>query len=153
LFDGGYANRVLTAKSAEARHVASGAHATAAGTLAIVDHGPRLDLKGSWSEFRWPLAGRDAAVRRARGRYSLLGVLPYRVSIRGEFHAANLPRCGRLQRHADRTASRSSVPRSTCTGVMPAPAARHLGTPADLGRQRSRGRHQPGRAAPDLPGA
>ena len=41
----------------EARHVASGAHATAAGTIAIVDNGPRLDLKGSWEQFRWPLDG------------------------------------------------------------------------------------------------
>ena len=65
LFDGGYANHVLTAKRMEARHVASGARATAPGTIAIVEHGPRLDLKGSWSEFRWPLVGRDPAVRSA----------------------------------------------------------------------------------------
>jgi len=91
LYDGGYANHVLTAKSAQARHVASGAQATAAGTIAIVDHGPRLDLKGSWSEFRWPLAGRDPAVRSARGSYSLQGVLPYQVRVSGEFRAADLP--------------------------------------------------------------
>ena len=91
LYDGGYANHVLTAKSAQARHVASGAQATATGTLAIVDHGPRLDLKGSWSEFRWPLAGRDPAVRSARGSYSLQGVLPYQVRVSGEFRAADLP--------------------------------------------------------------
>ena len=39
--------------------------ASASGTIAIVDHGPRLDLKGEWSDFRWPLTGRDPAVRSA----------------------------------------------------------------------------------------
>ena len=47
----------------EARHAPTGAHAVASGTFAIVDHGPRLDLSGSWTDFRWPLAGREAADR------------------------------------------------------------------------------------------
>ena len=60
-------HRVLSAKSMEARHLASGALARAAGTIAIVDNGPRLDLMGSWEQFRWPLTGRDPVVRSAAG--------------------------------------------------------------------------------------
>ncbi len=37
---------------------ASGARANGSGTIAIVDHGPRLDLSGNWNDFRWPLTGR-----------------------------------------------------------------------------------------------
>jgi translocation and assembly module TamB len=75
----------------EARHVASGARATAAGTIAIVEHGPRLDLKGEWSDFRWPLAGREPAVRSPAGAFTLSGLLPYQVQLRGRGRAAELP--------------------------------------------------------------
>ena len=90
-FDGGFAEHVLTARRMEARHVASGARASGAGTIAVVEHGPRLDLKGSWNDFRWPLAGREPALRSASGSYSLQGVMPYRVHITGDFRAADLP--------------------------------------------------------------
>ncbi|MBS0581325.1 MAG: translocation/assembly module TamB domain-containing protein [Proteobacteria bacterium] len=91
LFEGGYAGHVLTAKRAVATHVASGAQATASGTLAIVDHGPRLDLSGTWEKFRWPLVGRDVPVRSAAGSFTLQGVLPYQVHLSGEARAAELP--------------------------------------------------------------
>lgn len=90
LFDGGFANHLLTAKRMEARHVDSGARASGAGTIAIVEHGPRLDLKGNWNGFRWPLVGRDPAVRSASGTYSLQGVMPYRVRLSGDLRAADL---------------------------------------------------------------
>ena len=90
-FDGNYAAHALNARSMEARHVASGARATAAGTIAIVEHGPRLDLKGEWSDFRWPLAGRDPAVRSPAGAFTLSGLLPYQVQLRGRGRAAELP--------------------------------------------------------------
>ena len=90
-FDGNYAAHVLNARSMEARHVASGARATAAGTIAIVEHGPRLDLKGEWSDFRWPLTGRDPAVRSPAGAFTLSGLLPYQVQLRGRGRAAELP--------------------------------------------------------------
>jgi translocation and assembly module TamB len=77
LFDGSYSNSVLTAKRIELTHPASGAHATGAGTIAIVDNGPRLDLKGAWREFRWPLVGSDVAIRSAVGDYALSGTWPY----------------------------------------------------------------------------
>src|SRR5262249_9900067 len=45
-FQGSWAGHTLTAKHMEARHLASGAHAVGAGTIEVVDHGPRLDLRG-----------------------------------------------------------------------------------------------------------
>ena len=80
LFEGAYANSVLTAKRIEVTHHASGAHATGAGTIGIEDNGPRLALKGSWREFRWPLVGTDVAVRSASGAYALSGTWPYELS-------------------------------------------------------------------------
>ncbi|HYL01685.1 MAG TPA: translocation/assembly module TamB domain-containing protein [Steroidobacteraceae bacterium] len=77
-FDGSYAASVLTAKHMEARHP-SGAHAVGAGTFAIVPHGPRLNLSGSWQDFRWPLVGPQALVTSAAGTFTLAGILPYQV--------------------------------------------------------------------------
>ena len=77
LFEGAYTNSILTAKRIEITHQASGAHLTGAGTIGIVDNGPRLDLKGEWREFRWPLVGTDVAVRSATGDYALSGKWPY----------------------------------------------------------------------------
>jgi translocation and assembly module TamB len=76
LFEGAYANDVLTARRIELTHHASGAHATSAGTIGVVDNGPRLDLKGTWRAFRWPLVG-DAVVKSAAGDYALSGTWPY----------------------------------------------------------------------------
>jgi translocation and assembly module TamB len=78
-FDGAYSSSVLTAKRIELTHQASGAHVTGAGTIGVVDNGPRLDLKGSWREFRWPLAGRDVALRSASGDYAISGTWPYEL--------------------------------------------------------------------------
>jgi translocation and assembly module TamB len=90
-FAGHYADHVLTATRMEARHGASGAHAIAAGTFGIVDQGPRLDLHGSWNDFRWPLAGRYVAVRSASGTFTLQGILPYKVHLSARGRAADLP--------------------------------------------------------------
>jgi translocation and assembly module TamB len=90
-FSGNYANRVLSARHMEVRHVASGARASAAGTIGIVDHGPRLDLRGEWSDLRWPLAGRDVAVRSPTGSFALAGLMPYQVRLSGRGRAAELP--------------------------------------------------------------
>ena len=46
IFEGAYANSVLTATRIELTHHASGAHLTGAGTIGIVENGPRLELKG-----------------------------------------------------------------------------------------------------------
>ena len=89
-FAGNYADHVLTARRMAVRHLASGARAAGAGTIAIVDNGPRLDLTGDWDDFRWPLGGRDVAVRSAAGAFTLSGVLPYKVHITGRGRAADM---------------------------------------------------------------
>ena len=88
-FSGSYAHRVLTARHMELRHPGSGAVARGAGTIGI--DGPRLDLTGSVSDLRWPLVGRDPALRSASGTFTLEGVLPYRVRASGSARAGELP--------------------------------------------------------------
>jgi hypothetical protein len=90
-FAGHYADQVLTATHMEVRHNASGAHAVGSGTFGIVDNGPRLDLHGSWNDFRWPLVGRYVAVRSASGTFTLRGILPYQVHLSGRGRAADFP--------------------------------------------------------------
>jgi len=77
LFEGSYSNSIVTAKRIEMTHQASRAHMTGAGTIGVVENGPRLDLKGDWREFRWPLVGTEVAVRSATGDYVLSGTWPY----------------------------------------------------------------------------
>src|SRR6516165_11788773 len=91
---GNYANRVLSAQHLEAHHLASGARVSGSGTIGIVDHGPRLDLKGDWSDFRWPLAGRQVAVRSPAGSFAISGLMPYQVRVSGRGRAAELPEMG-----------------------------------------------------------
>src|SRR5215472_10567368 len=93
-FSGNYANHVLSAQRMEARHVATGARVAASGTIGIVDHGPRLDLKGEWSDFRWPLAGRQVAVRSPAASFAISGLMPYQVRLSGRGRAAELPEMG-----------------------------------------------------------
>ena len=54
-FAGNYADRQLAVTHVNFTHHASGAQLSAAGSIGIVDGGPRLDLHGQWSSFRWPL--------------------------------------------------------------------------------------------------
>lgn len=77
-FDGAYAASVLTAKHMEARHP-SGARAIGSGTFAVVPNGPRLNLSGSWQDFRWPLVGPQPMVTSTAGTFTMEGVLPYKV--------------------------------------------------------------------------
>jgi translocation and assembly module TamB len=89
-FDGSFAGRVLTATHMEARHP-SGAHAVGSGTFAIVPDGPpRLDLSGSWDNFRWPLTGQEPFIKSAAGSFTLEGLLPYKVHAQGSASAAGL---------------------------------------------------------------
>jgi translocation and assembly module TamB len=88
---GSYTARVLSAQHIELRHLSSGARASGSGTIGIVDNGPRLDLRGEWSDFRWPLVGRDADVRSAAGTFTLSGLMPYQVHVSGRGRAAGLP--------------------------------------------------------------
>jgi translocation and assembly module TamB len=76
---GSYSHHVFTANHIELTHTQSGASLNGSGSIAIIDNGPRLDLTGTWKEFRWPLTGRSAALRSPQGEYVLRGVLPYEL--------------------------------------------------------------------------
>ena len=89
-FEGAYAAHVLTAKQMDVTHLGSGAHATGAGTIGIVPHGPRLGLHGSWRDFRWPLVGTDV-VRSGSGDFTLEGTLPYNIRASGIAAVPGLP--------------------------------------------------------------
>ena len=89
VFEGSYAERVLRARRIEITHQGSGAHVEGAGSITLVEHGPRLALSGGWRDFRWPLVG-DAGIRSATGNYAISGVWPYDLSGNGVVTARNL---------------------------------------------------------------
>ncbi len=90
-FQGAYSERVVQVRAVEFAHMASGARATGAGEIEVVEDGPRLDLKGTWRDFRWPLVGDDVSTRSASGEYTLKGVWPYALTASGELSPAELP--------------------------------------------------------------
>lgn len=89
-FDGGYSRQVLTASRIDITHVASGARTIASGTIGIVAGGPRLDLRGSWRNFRWPLAGLSVPFRSSSGTFELSGLRPYDFRTKGIAQVARL---------------------------------------------------------------
>jgi translocation and assembly module TamB len=95
LFDvsltGRYAERVLTASRIVITHRGSRASVEGAGDIGIVGNGPRLDLRGTWRDFRWPLARREVAFRSPSGRFTLAGLWPYAVSLEGPVQVPALP--------------------------------------------------------------
>lgn len=92
-FEGFYGNHVLTARHMSARHIATGAQAMGAGTIEVMKGGPRLDLQGSWRDFRWPLVGKDKDVpfHSPSGTYALKGRLPYDVHLDGLARVRDFP--------------------------------------------------------------
>ncbi len=90
-FTGAYSDRVLTVKRVDVVHKPSGARASAAGTLGIVQYGPRLGLTGTWQDFRWPLVGKDVLFRSASGEFSIEGMLPFAVHASGPASVNGLP--------------------------------------------------------------
>jgi len=89
-FDGGFARQVLTASRIDVTHRGSGARAIASGTIGIVPGGPRLDLQGSWRNFRWPLAGHNVPFRSSEGSFELSGTRPYDFRTQGLARIAGL---------------------------------------------------------------
>ena len=91
-FFGNYADHVLSVARLSFEHRASGAVLRSAGTVGIVDAGgPRLDLHGQWTSFRWPLNDAAAHVGSAAGEYSLAGLWPYALRASGELRVRDLP--------------------------------------------------------------
>jgi translocation and assembly module TamB len=91
-FDGEYAGDVLTARRIDIAHPASGARTVASGTIGIVPGGPRLDLRGSWRDFRWPLVpGRNSPFRSSAGSFELSGLRPYDFRMKGLAQIGRFP--------------------------------------------------------------
>jgi len=91
LFTGSYSNRMVRATHMEITHRSSGAHAEGEGTIEVVKDGPRLDLRGNWRDFRWPLIGKDLPVHSAQGQFTVGGVWPYSVHADGVANVGELP--------------------------------------------------------------
>ncbi|MCS6947332.1 MAG: translocation/assembly module TamB domain-containing protein [Steroidobacteraceae bacterium] len=79
---GHYQDRVIRTRLIQFVHRRSGATVEARGDIGIVAGGPRLELSGTWRQFRWPLVG-SAAVSSAAGRFSLQGLWPYALRADG----------------------------------------------------------------------
>jgi translocation and assembly module TamB len=90
-FSGRYHARVLSISRLRLRHAASGAIADAQGSVSLVAGGPRLDLRGEWNQFRWPLTDAEAPIHSERGSYTLQGLRPYALTAQAELRAADLP--------------------------------------------------------------
>ncbi len=90
-FSGNYAAQVLSVSRLDVAQRASGMQLHTAGTVGVVDGGPRLDLHGQWNSFRWPLSDSAAPVSSATGEYALAGLWPYALQASGQLRVRDLP--------------------------------------------------------------
>ncbi len=90
-FAGSYAERVLSVNQLDLEHHASGMQLHAAGTVGVVAGGPRLDLRGRWNSFRWPLNDTAASLGSATGEYALAGLWPYALQASGLLRLLDQP--------------------------------------------------------------
>jgi translocation and assembly module TamB len=90
-FEGSFSNHVLWMKHVEITHRKSGAHASGAGTLEAVKNGPRIDLRGSWRDFQWPLVGKAIPFHSASGDFTFDGTWPYAIHAVGIARVRDLP--------------------------------------------------------------
>ncbi len=154
-FDGAYSQHVITARRIDITHPGSGANTTASGTIGIVAGGPRLDLRGSWRNLRWPLVGPKVPFRSAEGTFELSGVRPYDFRTKGLVQLDGYPAvpadaAGRLAGDGV-SISRGSVDLLHGHAVLQAEV-----TWAPVQRWTVSGRAtgiDPGRWRPDLPGS
>ncbi|HEU5468187.1 MAG TPA: hypothetical protein VFU77_02705, partial [Steroidobacteraceae bacterium] len=84
----GYAAKVVSIESV-ALEAEPGLSLRASGTLALADE-PRFDATASWTNLRWPLAGR-ALVTSPRGSASAEGWTGFAYRVAGEFRPAGAP--------------------------------------------------------------
>jgi translocation and assembly module TamB len=90
-FHGDYGNSIVTVSSMRLEHAPSGAIATATGSIALVRGGPLLDLKGTWTHFRWPMNAGDAPFHSDQGVYSLQEARPFAFSTSADFQFSGEP--------------------------------------------------------------
>jgi translocation and assembly module TamB len=88
---GNWHGRILNISSWHLRHPGSGASADVHGSVGVVPGGPQLDLSGTWSQFRWPLADSAAPVHSDHGAFTLQGLRPFALSSEGLLRAGSLP--------------------------------------------------------------
>jgi translocation and assembly module TamB len=90
-FEGNYSDGIVNTTHYEITHRATGSHVDGAGTIEVVENGPKLVLAGDWREVRWPLAARFTAetpqlFSSPRGSYRLEGVWPYALTANGDLY-------------------------------------------------------------------
>ncbi len=90
-FAGNYAARALTIARLNIGHAPSGAQLSTAGVIGITDAGPKLDLRGQWRQFRWPLGENAAPVHSSGGDYTLAGMKPYAFTASGGLQVLSEP--------------------------------------------------------------
>ncbi|HEX4377131.1 MAG TPA: translocation/assembly module TamB domain-containing protein [Steroidobacteraceae bacterium] len=90
-FRGDYNDTILTVTSLQLDHAVSGTVATASGEVAFVSGGPRLDLHGSWTHFRWPMNANDAPFHSDHGSYTLQQLRPYAFTTTADFQFTDAP--------------------------------------------------------------
>jgi translocation and assembly module TamB len=90
-FSGSYHARVLSVSEVRLHHAASGTTLEAQGsvTLGTGGRGPRLDLHGSWDNFRWPLNASNAPIHSGHGLYTLQDVKPFAFTTQGDLRIDN----------------------------------------------------------------
>ncbi|HYK26110.1 MAG TPA: hypothetical protein VEV18_07615, partial [Steroidobacteraceae bacterium] len=92
-YEGDYSNRVVTVRRLNLTQ-SSGIAVSAQGRIGIVPHGPRLELEGQWTRFRWPLDGPLTEATSASGRYVITGVRPFALTTSGDLAVAGLEPVG-----------------------------------------------------------
>lgn len=90
-FAGNYAEHVLSVTHVNFTHHGSGAQLGGAGSIGVVEGGPRLELHGQWSSFRWPLNDAAAPLHSGAGEYTLAGLWPYALRASGQLQVRDLP--------------------------------------------------------------
>ena len=94
-FEGDYTDGIVNATHYGLTHRATGSHVDGAGTIEVVDYGPKLVLAGKWRQVRWPLAARFTAetpqlFSSPQGSYRLEGVWPYALTANGDLYVPQL---------------------------------------------------------------
>ena len=95
VFEGSYADHVVTTTHYEVTHKATGSHVEGQGTIEPAENGPQLLLHGDWRGLRWPLAARfteetPQIFSSPEGKYRLEGLWPYAITASGDLYVPQL---------------------------------------------------------------
>lgn len=104
--DGGYADRVFTARALSLVKPRTDLRVTAAGTVDLHET-PRIRFTGDWTGVRWPLSGTPAVVL-PRGKYSIDGAGTYAYTVDASVRGPSIP-ASEVQARGDVDAARLRV--------------------------------------------